>query len=179
MKRSIETLTRKKSVPKVRKYQQNNREAVNAYNRAYYHKKKTKATLNITFSLFLMTTTIYSSSSWFYDRDSTTLFVNEDTQKVGINNDSPQYELQVDGTIYATTYSNLPSFAQHTLVSNEIYPIAKFGSNTSVYGSNVATWSSNNLVKNSNIVGVSNLSTSNVNSLCRVFETLYKETVQM
>ena len=54
--------------------------------------------------------------------------------------------------MHATTYSNLPLFA----MSNEIYPIT-------LYGSNVGTWSSNNLVKNSNVVSVSNLSTSNVN----------------
>jgi hypothetical protein len=106
-----------------------------------------------------MATIINTASAWYYDKASEVLFVNEDTHKVGINNDAPQYELQVDGNIYATGYRNLPSFA----LSNEIYPIAIFGSNNSVWSSNVATWSSNNLVKNSNIVGVSNLSTSHVN----------------
>ena len=106
-----------------------------------------------------MSTTIATSSSWYYDRESTTLFINEDTHRVGINNPAPQYDLQVDGTIYATTYSNLPSFA----MSNDIYPVALYGSNTAWYASNVSTWSSNNLVKNGNVVGVSNLSTSNIN----------------
>jgi hypothetical protein len=99
-----------------------------------------------------MATTIYTSSSWYYDRDSEVLFINEDTHKVGINNNAPQYELQVDGNIYATGYCNLPAFA----MSNDTYPTANFGSNLSV-------WSSNNMVLNSTIVGVSNLSTSNVN----------------
>ena len=99
-----------------------------------------------------MSSTIATSSSWYYDKSSEVLFVNEDTHKVGINNNAPQYELQVDGNIYATGYCNLPAFA----MSNNIYPIA-------LYGSNVATWSSNNLVKNSNVVGVSNLATSNIN----------------
>ena len=106
-----------------------------------------------------MATTIATSSSWFYDKSSEVLFVNEDTHKVGINNNAPQYELQVDGNIYATGYCNLPAFA----LSNQIYPIATYSSNTSYWGSNVAAWSSNNLVKNSNVVGVSNLATSNVN----------------
>lgn len=106
-----------------------------------------------------MATTIATSTSWFYDKSSEVLFVNEDTHKVGINNNAPQYELQVDGNIYATGYCNLPAFA----MSNQIYPIATYSSNTSAWGSNVASYSSNNMVKNSNVVGVSNLATSNIN----------------
>lgn len=99
-----------------------------------------------------MATTIATSSSWYYDRDSEVLFVNEDTHKVGINNNAPQYELHVDGNVFATGYCNLPAFA----MSNNIYPTAHFGSNLSV-------WTSNNMVFNSNIVGVSNIATSNIN----------------
>ena len=106
-----------------------------------------------------MSSTIATSSAWYYDKASEVLFVNEDTHKVGINNNAPQYELQVDGNIYATGYCNLPAFA----LSNQIYPIATYSSNTSAWGSNVASYSSNNMVKNSNVVGVSNISTSNVN----------------
>jgi hypothetical protein len=65
-----------------------------------------------------MGTTINTASSWFYNRDSTTLYINEDTHKVGVNNPAPQYDLQIDGAVYATSYCNLPSFA----LSNDIYP---------------------------------------------------------
>lgn len=106
-----------------------------------------------------MASTIYTSSSWYYDRSSEVLFINEDTHKVGINNNAPQYELHVDGNVFATGYCNLPAFA----MSNNIYPTANFGSNLSVWSSNIASYSSNNMVLNSTIVGVSNISTSNVN----------------
>lgn len=107
-----------------------------------------------------MATTINTATSWYYDKSSEVLFVNEDTHKVGINNNAPQYELQVDGTIYATTYSNLPAFA----LSNQIYPIATFGSNTSVSASNVSSYTSNNMVVNGLTVSLSNLSVmSNIN----------------
>ena len=64
-----------------------------------------------------MTSSISTASAWYYDKASEVLFVNEDTRRVGINNDAPQYELQVNGAMYATTYLNLPSFA----LSNDIF----------------------------------------------------------
>lgn len=101
-----------------------------------------------------MSSTIATSSSWYYDKSSEVLFVNEDTHRIGVNNNAPQYELQVDGTIYATTYSNLPAFA----MSNQIYPIATYSSNTSVSASNVSSYTSNNMVVNGLTVSLSNLS---------------------
>ena len=61
-----------------------------------------------------MTTSIATATAWFYNRDSTTLYVNEDTHRVGINNSAPQYDLQVDGTIYARN-----NILKLTIVRNE------------------------------------------------------------
>lgn len=100
-----------------------------------------------------MATTLSTASSWYYDRDSTTLYINEDQHLVGINQEFPRYDLDVNGTVYAETYCNLPAFA----MSNDIYPKAIFGSNVATYGSNTATYASNNMVVNGNVVTVSNL----------------------
>lgn len=124
-----------------------------------------------------MATYINTSSAWFYEKESQVLFINEDTKKVGILTNAPQYELDVKGAIYANTYCNLPAFA----LSNQIYPVAVFGSNTSVFGSNAAVFGSNvsrdtsnllntnfqfstNKIHTSNILACSNLQvyTSNV-----------------
>ena len=109
-----------------------------------------------------------SSALWFYSKSSDVLYINEDTHKVGINNPAPQYELQVDGAVYATTYCNLPAFA----LSNDIYPITSYASNQIPilnnninFCSNTAIYSSNNLVRNGLTVSVSNLQVlSNINT---------------
>lgn len=107
-----------------------------------------------------MTTTISTASAWYYDKASEVLFVNEDTKRVGINNDAPQYELQVNGQVFATEYLNLPEFA----MSNDIFPVANYTSNqiplinsNLAFCRNVAVYSSNNMVFNSNVVSLSNL----------------------
>lgn len=40
-----------------------------------------------------------SYTDWYFQKDNTVLFVNEDTQRVGILNENPTYTLDVDGTI--------------------------------------------------------------------------------
>lgn len=100
-----------------------------------------------------MTSYINTSSAWFYEKDSDVLTVNEYSKKVGILTNNPQYELDVRGTVYAQTYCNLPEFA----MSNQVFPIANYGSNVASYGSNVASYASNNMVKNGLTVSVSNL----------------------
>ena len=61
-----------------------------------------------------MASTIATSTSWYYDKESEVLYVNEDTHRVGINNSAPQYDLQVDGTIYARN-----NILKLTIVRNE------------------------------------------------------------
>lgn len=125
-----------------------------------------------------MATYINTSSAWFYEKESEVLFINEDTKKVGILTNAPQYELDVKGAIYANTYCNLPAFA----LSNQIYPVAVFGSNTSVFGSNAAVFGSNvsrdtsnllntnfqfstNKILTSNLLACSNLQVNSSNLL--------------
>lgn len=93
-----------------------------------------------------METYINTSSSWFYNKASDVLFLDEDNKKAGILTNTPRYELDVNGTLYATTYCNLPAFA----FSNEVYPRANYGSNT-------ANYASNNMVFNQHVVQLSNL----------------------
>lgn len=107
-----------------------------------------------------MATTINTAGQWFYERDSEVLFINEDEKKVGILTQTPEYELDVNGTIRAITYCNLPPFA----LSNNIYQLANTTSNVAYTTSNVAYptsnvayYASNNMVVNGNIVTVSNL----------------------
>jgi hypothetical protein len=107
-----------------------------------------------------MATYISTSSAWFYEKDSEVLFVNELDKKVGVLTDAPQYELDVRGTLYAETYCNLPAFA----LSNQIYPVAMFGSNvardtSNVLNSNFQFFS--NKVQTSNILLCSNLEVNN------------------
>lgn len=108
-----------------------------------------------------------SGISWYYQRKSDVLFVDEDTKRVGIDNSNPSYELDVLGAINAVTYCNLPTFA----LSNNIYPLitsttitSQYASNQipivssiAVYGSNTSTWASNNLISTSNQITLSNL----------------------
>ncbi len=93
-----------------------------------------------------MTTYVNTASSWFYNKESEVLFLDEENKRAGILTKTPRYELDVNGTIFATTYCNLPAFA----MSNEIYPRANFASNTAAYASN-------NMVVNGPVVTLSNL----------------------
>lgn len=84
-----------------------------------------------------------SGISWYYTAPSEVLYTDEDRRKVGILNSNPRYELDVNGTIYANTYCNLPPFA----LSNDIF--------------NLANYASNNMVVNGTVVSVSNLNVLN------------------
>lgn len=107
-----------------------------------------------------MSSTLNTAGQWYYERDNTVLFINEDEKKVGILTQTPEYELDVNGTINAITYCNLPPFA----LSNQIYQLANNTSNVaynaltiSTYSSNTSYYTSNNMVVNGNIVTLSNL----------------------
>jgi hypothetical protein len=107
-----------------------------------------------------MATYISTSSSWFYDKASEVLFINEEGKKVGILTDTPEVELDVRGALSATTYCNLPAFA----LSNQIYPVATFGSNTARDTSNLLnsnfSFTTNN-IQTSKKLTCSNLDVSN------------------
>lgn len=95
-----------------------------------------------------------SGISWYYTAPSEVLYTDEDRRKVGILNSNPRYELDVNGTIYANTYCNLPPFA----LSNDIFNLANYTSNNMVVNGTVVTLSNLNVLNTiqrngSNIVG--------------------------
>lgn len=98
-----------------------------------------------------------SGISWYFQKPSDVLFVDEDVAKVGVLNSNPSYQLDVVGTVKADAYVGLPAFA----LSNNIYPMI-------INTSNTAYWSSNNLIPNgetvtlSNLVVLSNISTQTI-----------------
>lgn len=92
-----------------------------------------------------------SFQDYFYHTESDVLFVNEDTQRVGILNSEPDYTLDVNGTISASNIITSNILVHDTVIANQL-----------IASSNSANFTEASIADFSNINAISMTASSNV-----------------